>query len=160
MFDMETYEDLNRWLCEPDHNGRIRCADPRRARILVDGMIARPGSTGKMKPSLAWGLICDHGLMMDSSSSGWLTRDGTMLGAGYAAHERLLAYLDIIAADCEAMGWARISRHGFKCSFRLTKEQHAHIEDLGLLVDDGEERLKPRFKASGNPRNPFAGILE
>lgn len=160
MSEIETYDDVVRWSCDPDHNGRIHTADPRRMRILLDGMIARPGSSGTMYPDRAWGIIAEHGLMLDFASSGWLTRDGTMLGAGYAAHERLLTYLDIIAADAEAMGWARISRRGFKCGFRITGKQRNRIEDLGLLVDDGEERLKPKFKAPGNPRNPFAGILE
>lgn len=154
---METYDDVVRDFCQPGHLGRVRTFDERTMRILLDGMVANPGPTGTMYPAQAWNIVMDHGLLLDGADSGWLMRDGRMLGANYAAHERLLGYLGIIAADAEAMGWARVSRRrGFKCMFRLSPEQRSALEDIGTLVDDGEERLKPRFVAAPpGIRNPF-----
>lgn len=120
-------------------------------RQLLIGMQERPGYSAPMTPSTAWSLILEHGLMYRDARCGWVTREGVMLGAFFAAHERLLKYLGTTASDVEARGWARVGNGGFQCLFRLSAKQRARIKDAGLLVDDGAELLKPRWSKPHKP---------
>jgi hypothetical protein len=54
-------------------------------RQLLTGMQEHPGLSAPMRPSTAWSLILEHGLMYRDARSGWVTREGVMLGACFAA---------------------------------------------------------------------------
>ena len=128
------------------HNNRPASHEEGAVRALIAGMRARPGDYGPMTAGSAWNLIYDHHLMFTESNSGWITREGYVLGAAYAAHERLLNYLGILTRDAEAWGWVRFSRIAkYKCMFRLSPAQKEALEECGLLIDSGEEMLKPAF---------------
>jgi hypothetical protein len=143
----KTFEEVVTWFTMPRREGSVGTHDETLLRELLAGMQARPGYSAPMTPAKAWNLILEHDLLYRESRNGWVTREGVMMGVAYAAHDRLLDYLGMTTEDADSRGWARVKRNGYQCRFRLTRKQRACIEDAGVLIDDGEEILKPRAPA-------------
>ena len=102
-----------------------------------------------LTPAQMWNQVHNYALMYDGSYSGWLTREGRILGANYAAHEKLLYWLGVDTKDAEQAGWVRYSRmQGYQCLYRMTAKQRRVLEGLGHNVDMSVERTKPSWNGT------------
>lgn len=143
-----TYEEVIEWFC----TGKRITHDEKLLRKLLDGMLSKPDPVVKcidVTPSKAWNWIIDFGLLFKGGRSGWITPKGEFYSAAYAAHERLLYWLDIDTKDAEAAGWARFNHNYYQCAFRVSAAQKRILVESGHEIDMGKERLKPRWP--GNP---------
>jgi hypothetical protein len=154
MSDIKTPEDVIAWFTQDRPNG-----PPTHRRedieLLVTGMLTRPDPLYPdreefLTPGMMWNQVYNYGYMYDGSYSGWITREGRILGASYAAHEKLLYWLGVDTKVAEAAGWCRYSRQrGYQCLFRLSLPQKRILKAQGHIVDSGAERMKPVW--NGNP---------
>ena len=166
MSDIQTWEDVMASFVTR-FDGTRGTHDEDDIRLLVAGMRARPWDSNRgylqgrdMRPAEGWNAVFDRGLMFRGSCSGWVTRQGMMLGADLASHERLLDYLGLVTADVEKWGWARVTAsrlRGYRCLLALSRAQANRIEECGILVDKGYERIQPRFPAMDMPA-AWAGL--
>ncbi|MGY3581498.1 hypothetical protein ACVIGB_000431 [Bradyrhizobium sp. USDA 4341] len=138
--DFRTEDDLIAYLV------RTGGCEEEDARLLVSGLMAWRGDFGDrtMTPETCWNKISEFGFLYPEAKSGWITPEGRMHSAVYGAHERLLTWMGLEAAEVEKGGWARVGIHGWRCQYRLTRQQRDRIELCGHLVDAAAERLKPR----------------
>ena len=149
---IETWNDLKASLLT-GFNGRQGTHAEADVVMLVACLRERPWphmsrEDDPMSPAMAWEIIYDRRFMFHDDDTGWVTREGLMLGAGYGSHERLLDHLGIATPDAERWGWVRVSRiFRYQCMFSLSKAQVARLSDIGMQVDKGDERLQPAFPA-------------
>lgn len=145
MSSPKTMDELVAWFSR-SHN-------PDQIRKLAESMITRPHPAHGSVVDIgqAWNEIIDHSYLSIHSMIGWVDRGGVLHSCGCGAHDRLLYWMDMEPVDAESLGWCRIGGFpsrpmGYQCNFRLTRDQKACLERVGILVDDGEERLKPVWK--------------
>jgi hypothetical protein len=115
------------------------------ARQLVRNMMAWRGDYGDrtMTPQACWNKIAEFGFLDPQAKSGWVTPEGRMHSAVYGSHDQLLLWMGHTTAEVEEAGWACVGIHGWRCQYRLTRQQRIRIEHCGHLVDSGAELIKP-----------------
>lgn len=143
--NFESFEELIAYLTR---DGRCEETDARR---VIEGIKGHDWGGRNVTPEFCWGTIVDFGFLDGQARAGWITREGRMLSAAWGAHERLLDLLGLEVREVEERGWARVTPHGWQCEFRMSREQRRRVEDCGFLVDDGAERLKPRWRSPSSP---------
>lgn len=155
MSDIETPEDVIEWFASDRPNG-----PPTHRRedieLLVAGMRKRPdpvlsydGKNYFLTPGEMWNHVHNYCLMYNGSHAGWITREGRILGANFAAHEKLLYWLGVDTKDAEQAGWVRFSRmQKYQCLYRMTTKQRRILEAHGHNVDMAVERTKPMWNGT------------
>ena len=113
-------------------------------------MTTKPDYVGGGKTILtvprAWNRIIDGGYLYADPQHGWINREGKVFSCNFASHELLLHWLDTDVQTVEQAGWVRFSNTKYQCLFRISRQQKKVLNDLGLLVDGGAERLKSILK--------------
>jgi hypothetical protein len=144
-----TIEDVVSDVCAPRTDGYVP-RDHEEVRALAECMSTMSFSAdyeeeGPMTPWSIANAFWDLGLLHKMARMGWIRPDGRVFGCAYGAHERLLRWMGVSAKEAEEGGWVRVGQYKFQCAYRMTREQKERVESFGMLVDDGEERLKPRM---------------
>ncbi len=132
------------WLIEslvrPFHRSDIRVRSDEHAALLADALLVQ----GERNAEAAFYYAQEHGLFVEGSNVGWLTRQGELLGCSYATHERLLKVLGVATRGAERCGWARVARGKLRCAYRLSPQQKKALRDLPEAIwDRREDLLKP-----------------